>query len=68
MRGGRHHDLARLIGLAKLGEDPDPPDRSIPAAGAQACRRSRDRRGHRLEHGGVRPGGQEADALKGAHL
>ncbi len=25
MRGGRHHALARLIGLAKLGEDPDPP-------------------------------------------
>jgi len=24
MRGGRHHALARLIGLAKLGEDPDP--------------------------------------------
>lgn len=25
MREGRHHALARLIGLAKLGEDPDPP-------------------------------------------
>ena len=25
MRGGRHHALARLIGMAKLGEDPDPP-------------------------------------------
>ena len=26
MRGGKNHDLARLIGLAKLGEDPDRPE------------------------------------------
>ena len=30
MRGGRHHALARLLGLAKLGEDPDPPAGQLP--------------------------------------